>query len=265
VNRISGDVSEDRTEAPVAEERVGHPAAVQEPTVFAERQIPYAVDSQSVGLIVVVQLANGLLRRVPGVQAMVLLVRFSKCIGDGPGQDAGGATRIAELALFELDLKSVGAVLALLDQVVGDAATEDWEWPQQVGASGRCAGAQAGGGRQNAEERIRQGSIIVARIGYRDILIGQSRLVHVIAELDVVLIVAGERNLSRDLAPQLVLDSKGVLIGMRHTVAGRIEADATSDAGQSPSACALRLKNPIRERIDERIRPGQAGGRSDAA
>src|SRR5262249_33381208 len=200
-DRIPGDVREDGSEAPVAEERVRHPAAVQEPTVFAERQIPHAVDSESVGLVGVVQLANERLRRVPGVQAMVLLVGLGEGVRDGPSQNASGATSAAKVALFNLNLKRVGAVLALLNQVVGDATTEDREWPQQVVGSGRCAGAQAGGGRQDAEERIRQGSIVIARISYRDILIGQARLIDVIADLDVVLVVAGKRNLRRDLAP----------------------------------------------------------------
>src|SRR5215510_7699800 len=100
-DRISGDVGEDGSEAPVAEERVGHSAAVQEPTVFAERQIPHTVYSDSMGLVSVVQLANERLRGVPGVQAMVLLVGLGEGVRDGPSQNASAATSAAKVALFD--------------------------------------------------------------------------------------------------------------------------------------------------------------------
>src|SRR5581483_2530309 len=109
---------------------------------------------------------------------------------------------------------------ALLNQVVGDAATKDREWPQQFGAAGRCAGAEASSGRQDAEERIRQRAGVVTRIRDRDILVGQARRVNVIAEGDVVFVVAGERNLQQDVVPQLLLDAEGILVSVRHPVTG---------------------------------------------
>src|SRR5262249_32764663 len=171
----------------------------------------HAVDGESVGFVVVVQLANGRLRGVPVVQAMVLFVSLSESIRDGPGQDASPAIAVAKRTLFDLDLKRVGAVLALLNQVVRNVPIKYRERPQQVVGRNSGAGAQAGGVWQNSEERILQCSVVEIRISDRDVLVSQAWLVNVVTEGDMVFVIPCERNFRHDVVPQLMLDAKGIL------------------------------------------------------
>src|SRR6185503_20794394 len=109
--RIAGGIGENPVEAPVASERTAHPVDVQEPTVFAERQVPHAVQSKIVGLVGVVKLVNRRLLINPVVQAMVLLVGFRESVGEAPGQDPATTAIATNRSLFDLDLESVRAIL----------------------------------------------------------------------------------------------------------------------------------------------------------
>src|SRR5262245_23141866 len=195
---------------------------------------------------------------------MVLLLCLAESVRDRPCYGSTCAAPVTKRALLERCLESVSAIIANLQQVVSDAAAVDRKGSQQIEGGCRGAGAQTGGSRQDAEERIWQCAVGIARIGYRKILIGQPGVIHIQAGLVEDLVIPGKRDLGHHAAAQLLLDAEGVLIGAWHLVPGRIKADAAADAGQSAAAGAQRFKDSIRERVLQRIRPCQACGRSDA-
>src|SRR5215216_7140555 len=92
---------------------------------------------------------------------MVLLVGFRKGVGQPPRHDAGLA---AKQSLLDLDLQGGGTVMAVLEQIVGDAL-ENRVRPEQILGASRGATAEARGDWQDAEKRIRQVAVQVSVVG----------------------------------------------------------------------------------------------------
>ena len=87
------------------------------------------------GLVRVVQLVDQRLRRIPVVQAVVCLLSFGEGVRQHQCQDTRAA---AEHRLLDLGLEGVGAVVPLLNQVVGDAL-ENRIGPEQIEGADRWA------------------------------------------------------------------------------------------------------------------------------
>src|SRR5262249_40281353 len=96
------------------------------------------------------------------------------------------------------------------------------------------------------------------------IVLLQAHVVLVVAEVDVDLIVSGERHLRQEAVWQLMLEAEGGLVGPRDLEMRRIVADGVSYAGRQTQTRSGEWGRTIRERVDQRIRPGETCGRSEA-
>src|SRR5262245_23166968 len=105
------------------------------------------------GLVGAVQFVYRGLQGIPVIQTVVLLECFGQGISHTEGQNAGAAA--AEHSLFDLELELVGAVAAVLNEVVGHVL-EDRIGPQQILSADRGAVSETGIERKDIEKRIRQ-------------------------------------------------------------------------------------------------------------
>src|SRR5262249_23918731 len=142
----------------------------------------------------------------------------------------GFAVSGAEGALFDADLHLVGAVPTLLDQVVGNPLV-DRVRPEQVIRGNRRAATQAARHREKSVERIRHGTAVVGRICDGNRLRVPGFVIQVLAEVDMVLVITRIRNLGHDVMPELLLDSKAVLVSPRDAESAGIVADTVSKTG----------------------------------
>src|SRR5262249_27277319 len=161
--------------------------------------------SEVVGLIGVVQLVNRRLQGVLVIQAMVLLVGLGERVRQPEKQDPGVAA--AKQPLLDLDLKSIGAIVPGLNQVVG-YITENRVRPQQILGANRSARAKTGSDWQNAEERVGQRPIQVRVVRKPLGIIVKTPSILVVAQLDIRLIVPGKRYLRQYAVRQLSLEPK---------------------------------------------------------
>src|SRR5262249_22169400 len=92
----------------------------------------------------------------------------------------------------------------------------------------------------------------------------QAPTVHVVAVVNVDLIVARIRGLRQNSTRQFVLESEGILISPRNLEVRRVETGAASDTSRQAQTRAGCANQSIREWIDERIWPRQTSRRRHA-
>src|SRR5262245_885020 len=183
---------------------------------------------------------------------MVFLEGLCQCVGQAECQ----AAATAQHALLDFELELVGAVPAVLNEVVGDIL-ENRVRPQQVLGADRRRVAEAGVLRKDTEKRIRQIAIQVTVIREAYHVVPQAPAVHVVTVVYVDLIVARIGGLRHNSARQFMLESQGVLISPRNLEARRIETGAATNTGRQTQARSACRSQSIRKWVDQRKRPSQ--------